>query len=151
MPGGSTLKSNQHPLTGAYYWIPVPRPDGFDWELRTCHDLKRWDGISHREFWPSILEQLAPAWGFVPDAFLDLLSDNYYALPRGRITKPKGNYMILQGDDAPLRNWKTIVIDRFLLRSLHVKILYDEHERVLSDDVLALEIALGINLNLPGM
>ena len=52
---------------------------------------------------------------FVPAAFRDLLGDHYYALPRGRITRPKGNYMVFQGNDAPLRNWKTIVVDRFRL------------------------------------
>ncbi len=83
------------PLTGAFYWLPTPKPSGpLSWALLTCHDLGAYDGISHREWWPSVLKHLAPAWGKDPIPFKRRLGDHYYALPRGRITRPKGKYLI---------------------------------------------------------
>jgi len=147
-PEGNDVRPR--PLTGAFYWLPSPAPSGpSSWALLTCHDLGKWDGISHREFWPSVLEHLAPAWGKDPAPFKRRLGDHYYALPRGRITRPNGNYLILHGNDAPVPAWQTIVSDRFRLHGLQVKTPWDEHERTLSEDVLALEDVLGVSLGLP--
>ena len=96
-----------------------------------------------------MLERLASAWGFGPIALHHLLDDHYYALPRGRITNHEGRYWILHGKDSPVPGWKKLIVDRFHLGGLRVKTDWDEHERVLSDDVLALEETLGIDLDLP--
>ena len=82
---------------------PTPNPSGpLSWSLLTCHDIGKWDGIAYREMWPSVVEHLAELWGKAPEPFRRRLGDHYYALPRGRVTRPKGNYLILHGNDAPL-------------------------------------------------
>ena len=101
--------------------------------------------------WPYVLERLAPAWGKDPVSLKRLLGDHYYALPRGRVSRPKGNCLILHGNDAPSPAWKEIVIARFNLNGLRVRAPWDEHEQTLRDDVLALEEALGIDLDLSGV
>lgn len=145
MPQAPTYSSPPRPLTGAYYWLPSPTPSGpFAWSLLTCHDLGRWDGISHRELWPFVVGHLAILWGKAPDAFRRRLGDHYYALPRGRVTNPKGKYLILHGNDSPLVTWREIIVHRFRLHGLQLKSPWDEHERTLREDVLAFEEALGI-------
>ena len=137
------------PLAGAYYWLPVPTTNGsIHWDLLTCHDLGVWDGVSHRVFWPSVLAHLAPVWGQDAASLKHRLGDHYYGLPRGRVTRPKGRYLLLQGKDSPVPDWKARIFDRFHLTGLDVRALSDDHERVLREDVLALEAALGVDLGL---
>lgn len=136
------------PLDGAFYWLPAPNTNGsISWGLLTCHDLRLWDGVSHREMWPHVLHHLAGLWGKAPVPFRRRLVDHYYALPRGRVTRPEGNYLILHGNDAPpVPAWREIVVNRFQLHGLPVRAPWDEHERTLGEDVIALEEALGVSL-----
>jgi hypothetical protein len=133
-------------LTGAYYWCPRPTSDGVTWDLVTCHDLKVWDAISHREFWPAVLEHLAKIWGKDPNLFYRQLFDHHTGLPRGRITHPKTGYVLIHGNDAPLDGWLQLVKERFRLTEFTP--LYTEHEGMLGDDPVAVEKTLGINLGL---
>jgi hypothetical protein len=112
----------------------------------TCHDLGVWDGISHREFWPDVLEHVATAWGKDAKALKRCLRDLYTGLPRGRLTHPKTVYLIIHGEDAPVVNWKSKIKARFRLKGVRVTTLYDEHERMLGADRRALEDALGFPL-----
>jgi hypothetical protein len=114
----------------------------------TCHDLGVWDGISHREFWPYILEHLAAAWSKGADTLKRHLHDHYTGLQRGRITHPKTGYLIIHGQDAPVTNWKTRIKARFRLNGVRVKALSDEHEQMLTEDRRALEEVLGVTLGL---
>lgn len=135
-------------LTGAFYWVPFPRPDGFVWELRTCHDLGAWDGVSHREWWPHVLEHLASAWGKDPVVLKRRLRDHHTGLPRGRITHPRPGYVIIHGDDAPVANWLKLVRLKFRLTQVEVNPEYTEHERMIGDDPRAVEKSLGVSLGL---
>ena len=145
-----TIPATPLPLTGAYYWLPVPTSSGsIRWDLLTCHDLGLWDCISHREMWPTVLEFLAPAWGKAAVALGHQLGEHYYGLPRGRVTSSRGRYLILHGQDAPVPDWEPRIIARFHLASLDVQNLSSEHERVVRGDVLAVEEALGVTLGLP--
>lgn len=150
-PAEGTETRAQVPLTGAYYWFPRPHPEGPSWELLTCHDLGAWDGISHREFWPLVVEHLAAAWGKDAGPLKRRLLDRYTGLPRGRITHPKTGYLIIHGDDAPVADWRPRIKDRFRLRGVKVRPLFDEHERMLAGDPEAVEAALGLRLGLPGV
>ncbi len=133
-----------------FYWLPEPTQLGqLSWVRLSCHELGVWDGISHREFWPFVLEHLAQVWGKDIEVFKRRLGDHYYALPQGRVTKPKGKYLILHGNDAPVPGSQGIIVDRFHLHGLQVRMPWDEHEQTLRDDVLALEEELGIDLDLP--
>jgi len=78
---GNPVRGN--PRTGAYYWVPRPVPEGLTWNLVTCHDLNVWDGVSHGEFWPFVLEHLAAAWGKDAKLLKRLLRDHHTGLPRG--------------------------------------------------------------------
>lgn len=136
----------QHPLTGAYFWVPRPAPDGLAWNLTTCHDLGAWDGVSHREFWPYVLEHLAAVWDKDPVVLKHRLRDHHTGLPRGRITHTKSGYVIIHGDDAPVANWLKFVKVRFRLTQGNVTPEFTEHERMIGDDPRAVEKALGVSL-----
>jgi len=135
-------------LTGAYYWLPNPRPNGIPWDLVTCHDLGVWDGVSHRQFWPTVLDFLATLWGKDPKVLKSRLRDHHTGLPRGRITHPQSGYLIIHGDDAPVPDWLKQIKERFRLSGASVSPEFTEHERMLGDDPRAVQAALGTLLNL---
>ena len=141
---------NLLPLTGAYFWVPLPEQGGVAWDLVTCHDLKAWSAISHREFWPLILEVLAKNWNLDLRTLDRLLHDHHTGLPRGRVTHPKSGYLVIHGDDAPsaVANWFDLVKARFQLTGVNVTPELTEHEKMLGDDPQAVQAALGISLNL---
>jgi hypothetical protein len=139
---------NPKPLTGAYYWVPHAHQDGPTWELITCHDLKVWHGVSHREFWPHVVEQLAAAWGKDAGPLKHRLGDHHTGLPRGRINYPRPGYILLHGDDAPVTDWLSQITDRFHLRDVEVELVATEHESVDRRDLAAVEEALGVFLGL---
>jgi hypothetical protein len=136
-------------LTGAYYWFPIPGQSGpRSWSLLICHDLKCWDGISHRKFWPHVVEHLAAAWGKDTKPLQRRLLDHYTGLPRGRVTRLKTGYVIFHGNDSPVADWKTRIKARFQLAGVKVTPVNDEHERMLGEDHRALQDALGVALGL---
>jgi len=139
------------PLTGAYYWAPSPPSNGIVWNLKTCHDLKVLDGISHREFWPYVLEVLASTWGKDAEALKGCLSDHHTGLPRGRIVHRKSGYVIIHGDDAPVPDWLDLVKSRFRLTGVEAAPEFAEHETMQGDDPKRLQDALGVSflLNTP--
>jgi hypothetical protein len=135
-------------LTGAYFWLPRPAPTGLEWELITCHDLKIWSGISHRDFWPHIVEQLAAAWGRDAEPLKHCLGGHHTGLPRGRINYPRPGYILLHGDDAPVTDWLSRITDRFHLRDVEVELVGTEHESMDRRDPAAVERVLGVSLGL---
>ncbi len=146
----ATNQPNQQiPLTGAYYWVPRPSGAEIDWDLLTCHDLGIWDGVSHREAWPYVLEHLAVLWGRDARGLKRRLKDHYTGLPRGRVTHPKAGFFIFHGKDAPsVPDWLDQVQSWFHLTDMNSRAIFDEHERMLRDDLRAMEKALGISLGL---
>ena len=138
------------PLTGAYFWVPRPEQGGIAWDLVTCHDLEAWSAISHREFWPLILEVLAKNWNLDLLTLDRLLHDHHTGLPRGRVIHPKSGYFVIHGDDAPaaVPDWLDLVKSRFQLAGVEVSPEFTEHEQMLADDPKALQAALGISLDL---
>lgn len=139
------------PLSGAYYWVPSPKSKGVAWNLKTCHDLGVWDGVSHREFWPYVLEVLADAWGQDAETLKDRLRNHHTGLPRGRIVHPKSGHIIIHGDDAPVPNWLDLVKSRFRLTGVEAVPEFTEHEKMLSDDPKRLQDALGVSFPLQRM
>lgn len=133
------------PLTGAYYWVPSPVPDGVAWNLTTCHDLGVWDGIAHREFWPYVLDVLAAAWGKDANFINDRLREHHTGLPRGRIVHPKSGYVVIHGGDAPTPDWLDLVKSRFRLTGVEAAPEFTEHEKMLGDDPGKLQEALGVS------
>jgi hypothetical protein len=110
----------------------------------TYRELGSRAGCSHRKLWPTVVERLARAWGRDPHHFSRLLDDLYTGLPRGRVTRPGGRSLLLHGDDAPVPDWEDRVIPAFRLDRRELRVLFAEHERMLPDDRLRVEDALGI-------
>lgn len=135
-------------LTGAYYWLPRPHPDGPTWELLTCHDLGVWVGISHREFFPHIVEQLAAAWGLEAGTLKRRLADHHTGLPRGRVNYPRPGYILLHGGDSPVEDWVTRIIDRFHLKDAKLEFVGTDHESMDRRDLAVVQEALGVSLGL---
>ncbi len=144
----SQLQPSASPLTGAYYWVPRPDGNGVFWDLVTCHDLDTWAGISHREFWPLILEVLAERWGKNVQDLIHQLHDHHAGLPRGRVTHPQSGYVVINGDDTGLPGWLELVKSRFGLDGVEVTpdFTEHEHEQMLTDDLLAVQASLGVPL-----
>jgi hypothetical protein len=148
VPARVTPAPKQVPLTGAYFWVPRPplAATVIEWELVTCHDLGVWNGISHREFWPHIIEHLAAAWNLEAEPLRHRLADHYNGLPRGRINHPRPGYILLHGHDAPVEDWFARIIDCFHLGDVAVDVEGTEHESMASADLAAVEEALGVSL-----
>jgi len=82
------------------------------------------------------------------------ISHCYSGLPRGRVTKgilkrgTPAKYLVLHGNDSPVRNAAKLVASRFNLPSDSWVFEYDDHERMLRDDVKTIQRFLGRDLGL---
>src|SRR5262249_20872050 len=84
---------------------------------------------SHSDMWPSVIERLASAWGREVAPLRKRLELCCYGLPRGRITRPGGRFLLIHGDDAPVSDWRARVLRRFQLDRRSVGLCYTEPER----------------------
>jgi len=137
------------PLTGAYYWVPIPPLRSLTWRILACHDLGFDEDQSHYDQWPKVVAHLAGLWGRDPKVFRRYLGKHCYGLPRGRVTNPDKVYLILHGKDSPVADWKERVIQRFNLRNQRVRLLFDEHEQRMSADIKVVEKILGLSSGVP--
>src|SRR3954463_16661156 len=101
------------PGTGAYYWVPVPADPGHHWVVYTSRDAGLDPDVGHTELWLLVLDRLAIAWGQDRRRMRLRFEGRYAGLPRGRVTRPSGTYLILHGRDAPLIHWRSILAKRF--------------------------------------
>ena len=91
------------PLTGAYYWIPLPDKQGeVVWELMEFFDLDYHEGVAHADAWPEVVNYLAVKWHKSPGVLQKRLANSLYGLPRGRgasaISRRKvANERVVQG------------------------------------------------------
>jgi len=70
-------------------------------------------------------------------------------LPRGRVTRVRGIYLVHHGGDAPVPSGTDRVAARFGLRGKVVRHLLDDHERMLAGDPETVQAALGADLGPP--
>ena len=129
MPKTTNEGQSREALTGGYFWFPAPRDGQVGWSVLTCHDLGFDDTESHSDMWPSVIERLACAWGREVAPLRKRLELCCYGLPRGRITRPGGRFLLIHGDDAPVSDWRARVLRRFQLNRRSVGLCYTEHER----------------------
>jgi hypothetical protein len=139
------------PRTGAYYWLPLPGDPAVRWDVITCHDLGRDADVGHLRLWPEVVRRLARAWGKDPDRMVRRLGEHYAGLPRGRVTRVRGAYLVQHGDDTPTIGGLGAIEGRFGLVGRRVKFLVDEHEHMLSGDPEPVQRALGVDLGLRGV
>jgi hypothetical protein len=78
------------------------------------------------------------------------LARHCYGLPRGRITRPRGRFLLLHGADAPVADWLGRVVRRFRLDRRSLKLLSDEHEQTFSEDCRAINEEFGLSIGCPG-
>jgi hypothetical protein len=144
LPKTTSDGQSNKPLTGGYYWLPTPEGDRGGWSVLTCHDLAFDATESHPDMWPSVIDRLACAWGRETERLRKSLELCCYGLPRGRITRPGGRFLLLHGDDAPVSDWRARVLARFHLDSHSVRLLYDEHERTFTQHRTAVFVEFGL-------
>jgi hypothetical protein len=97
--------TEEHTLTGGYYWIPTPAVDSVTWQILTCHDLDCDSDVGHIDLWTLVIDRLATAWRRDRLFIKKNLKDHYSGLPRGRVTEVQNRFMILHGNDAPILDW----------------------------------------------
>lgn len=132
------LSESKEPQTGIYFWIPTSK----GWRLETFFDSQfpsqRGYDLDHATIWRKWVSTMLR----IDDpAKTRGIAHNYAGLPRGRITKSmprKGGiakYLILHGDDSPIKNAAKTIAARFNLPPGSWVWEYDDHERMLDDDV----------------
>jgi hypothetical protein len=63
MPRRSHRAVPGQPLTGPYYWIPLPKGKSFCWTLIKFYDQDHKDGfVSHTQIWAGVLAYLTIKW-----------------------------------------------------------------------------------------
>lgn len=142
-------RKRPRPLTGGYYWFPTQAGDTIDWSVLTCHDLGFGPGDGHYEMWRTALDRLARTWGREPGLLLDTLEDCWYGLPRGRINRSGGRFLLLHGDDAPVADWLPMVAERFNLDVRAIEIQFSEHHETVTEHRRAVNDEFGLSIDRP--
>ena len=138
-------------LTGGYYWFPTPPIGSLTWQVLTCHELGCDAEVGHVDLWTLVIDRLATAWRRDGRLIKKYLNNNYTGLPRGRVTQVKNRFMIFHGGDAPVPEWLPMVLSYFNLNRRSVRVLFDEHERMLPEDRRRVNEVLGLELGNDGI
>jgi len=135
------------PLTGPYWWIPLP--DG-SWDLAEFYDQdypEQW--IDHSTAWGQAVEVIALKWNKDPAKLKQVLSNAMYGLPRGRVVKMQGaNWGIAHGEDQPPGTNLTQVKRAYNIAYVAVKEYFDDHERIIPEMAQQVQAALGKDLEM---
>jgi hypothetical protein len=99
--------------------------------------------------WPSAIDHLARAWGHEPGPLRDRLETSSYGLPRGRINRTDGRFLLLHGDDAPVADWLGRVVERFGLDGRAVKPRHSEHHETDARHRRAVNAEFGLSIRKP--
>lgn len=152
------IVESKAPQSGAYWWLPTP--DG-QWELDVYYDSDFRGDTMHDRMWRKyVVERLAILWDKDLIKLGRAIGNKYAGLPRGRVGKAMGRYVLSHGGDAPIANGLRKVISAFNLTALlksnnnsvhdRVHVSEDEHEHMLFGDPEAVQQALGVDLGLKG-
>ena len=137
------------PLTGGYYWVPKPGAESIAWSVLTCHDLGFGPDYGHHDMWPSVINYLARTWGREPGPLRDRLENCCFGLPRGRINRTDGQFLLLHGEDAPVANWLERVVERFTLDGRAVELQHSERHETVTRQRRAVNAAFGLSIGHP--
>ena len=121
-------------MAGGYYWLTTPGQATISWDVVTRHQLDFDAVVGHVGMWTAVLDQLASAWQKEAAVLRRLLKDCCYGLPRGRVARAGKRSLILHGDDSSCPDWLEPAVVAFRLDRRSVKVLFDEHERMLAAD-----------------
>lgn len=134
------------PLTGGWYWVPLPVGDGVTWQVQAFYDC--WSSPSdHVHVWRHVRDSLEHHWR------RRLPRIECYALPRGRVSlrTDSGVIAIYHGRDAPRGFGGLAAVRRAFNLPRSAKALFDEHEQCIARQPQALERALECELGLRGV
>lgn len=133
------LKEGAEPQTGVYYWVPLP---GGKWDMMNFFDSV-YGEVLHDQLWGrEVVPYLTQLWK-LNALQTTAIRDAYAGLPRGRISKVQQGYAHYHGGDAPIN---AAQLDSVVKREFglpFVNSVADDHERMLQDDVNAIQSALG--------
>lgn len=150
------------PQTGIFFWVPIIG-DKITWRLETFFDSQfptgpeHRQGLDHQSIWSQWANTLL---GKDDSDAPREIKHKYSGLPRGRVTITRGRkypdgpstkiWLILNGGDAPVSEAKAgkLLASRFYLPDGQWKYVFDDHERMLADDVKAIQRYLGRDLGL---
>lgn len=138
-------------LTGGYYWFPFPDIDSVTWQVLPCHELGCDADVGHVDLWALVIDRLATAWQRDGRVLKKRLKNNYTGLPRGRVTQVRNRLMIFHGEDSPVADWKPMVVSKSDLDQLSVKVTFDEHERMIPEDLRRVNEVLGLKVGNEGI
>ena len=146
------IQEAKQPQTGAYWWLPTPEGE---WELDIYYDSEFRGNTMHDMMWPKyVVDRLAVLWNKDPIKLRKQIGHNYAGLPRGRVGKAMGMYVVSYGDDVPIKNGMKKVVSAFNLSPLanakKVNVSQEDHENMTEGDPEAVQRALGVNLGLVG-
>lgn len=141
------------PLTGSYYWVPLPGRDGcIHWTLQEFFD--HWQPSSdHSYVWKHIRDSLELHWQ------RSMKGIGYCSLPRGRVSARlnDGGFSVMtepviyHGHDSPLGDQGLETIRQAFHLAAGVKAIFDEHEQMIAGQPESLTRALRLDLGLKGV
>ncbi|HEV3024867.1 MAG TPA: hypothetical protein VGX76_20465 [Pirellulales bacterium] len=151
----TAMRALRRPLTGAWYWVPVPAGGGaVRWELQAFFDIWR-PSSDHIDVWKHVVDSLEYHWR------RRLARFDYASLPRGRvsrrITDAGGAHdddalpVIYHGNDAPRGGGGLARVRRAFNLPRSAEAMFDDHERCIAGQPEALSRALGIDLQVKGV
>jgi len=142
----AALREAKRPLTGPYYWIPLP--DG-SWDLLEFYDDDYGGYVDHSGVWEQVLLTLAMKWQKDPAKLKQVLANAMFGLPRGRVVKLQGlNWGIAHGQDEPVGTDLKQVKRAYNITQVATREWLDDHERMLPDMANQVQEVLGKDLEL---
>ena len=125
--------SGNPPLTGAYYWVPLPGcRDTLDWRLVTFYDS--WGcSTGHVDVWKHIQDLLHWHWQ------RSVRAVDYASLPRGRVCRSRLRsaagiqtvFAIYHGNDCPIGRRGLRVVRQAFQLDRDAPAFFDEHEQMI--------------------
>lgn len=149
----ATRRQHCEPLTGAWYWAPLPSGRGsVEWEIQEFFDC--WGRTDHVHIWRHVLDSLTCLWR---RSFVRI---DYCSLPRGRVAMPilhgRGSTRqpaaaIYHGNDSPLGERGIALVRKSFNLPFSSRAIFDEHEQCIAGQPQALSRVLGIDLGITGV
>ena len=148
----------ERPETGVFYFIPDIKSKKFtilssfdnseDFQEDFQEDLYN----LHITLWDKVINILRIRF---KKSVVEILSDSYRGLPRGRVTVSGSNWLVTHGGDFSVNEYKMDIISEFKLRDAHslgkVKFEHSYHESMTSTDKKQVEKVLKIELSPSGL
>jgi len=141
-------KAFEKPDTGIFYLIPDPKT--LRYTLWADVDYPGHE-VSHMMSWDKVVELLRRRFR---GKYVDIISNNYRGLPRGRVTETSGGWIVGHGNDFQLGEFKHEILSEFKLYDAEaigkVSWEYQDHETMQALDKKEVESILGITLSKTG-